>query len=421
MFPFTKNEARRSAMSRLRSVIRHEYLTIIRQPSFWIVMIAIPLIIAVVIGLNYLSNKTGSERIEEVAQQLQTVAIIDQSELINKEVVTQSGLQLYGEAELDARRDAVRSGDSQALIVFPENLASARSYQLYVNGTDITTIGAVGSLADSILKTSLFLPLGSAEVISLAQNGASSTITFFEDGQETAGFNAYIAPGLFVLLFYIIFAFSVGYMLTSISEEKENRSMEMVLTYVKPRTLIIGKLLGVSLVTLTQITFFALMAGIAYIVAQQTGGFTLPFGLDLSKMVIEPVTIILAASYLIVGFLMYAGFMTSVAAMAPSAKEANNFSTVFFIGAFVPFYFVMMLITDPENPISTFLTYFPLTSPVVTLIRNAVGNMDPFTAWTSLAVMTIFMILSIAIAVRAFRLGALEFAQTLKLTSLFKR
>ena len=106
-------------------------------------------------------------------------------------------------------------------------------------------------MADNILKTSLFIPLGSAEVIALAQDGASSTITTYENGQESAGFNAYIAPGLFLILFYIVFAFSISYMLTSVSEEKENRSMEMVLTYVKPRTLIIGKLLAVSLVTLT--------------------------------------------------------------------------------------------------------------------------------------------------------------------------
>lgn len=408
-------------MSRLRSVIRHEYLTIIRQPSFWITMVAIPLMIGVIIALNYFSTKTSSDRIDEVAKDLQTVVIVDQSGLVNKDVVTQSGLTLASGSELDSRRDAVRTGDSQALVVFPENLVETRSYQLYVDGNNITTISAVSSLADSILKTSIFLPLGSAEIIALAQNGASSSITFFEDGRETAGFNAYIAPGLFVVLFYIIFAFSISYMLTSVSEEKENRSMEMVLTYVKPRTLIVGKLLAVSLVTLTQLVFFGALALIAYLVAQNTGSFALPFGLDLSKVVIEPVSIILALGYLIIGFLMYAGFMTTVAAMAPSTKEANSFSSVFFIGAFVPFYFIMLLVTDPENPISNFLVYFPLTSPVSALIRNTVGNMDPLLAWSALAVMAIFMVLSIWAAVRAFKLGALEFAQTIKLSTLFKK
>ena len=55
-------------MSKLRSVIRHEYLTIVKQPSFWIIMVAIPAIIAVVFALNYFSNSSSSQRIEEIAK-----------------------------------------------------------------------------------------------------------------------------------------------------------------------------------------------------------------------------------------------------------------------------------------------------------------------------------------------------------------
>ena len=68
-----------------------------------------------------------------------------------------------------------------------------------------------------------------------------------------------------------------------------------------------------------------------------------------------------------------------------------------------------------------FLTYFPLTSPVVALIRNAVGNMEGFTPWLVLIVMTGFMFLSIWIAVKAFKLGALEFGSTIKLSKLFSK
>ena len=147
----------------------------------------------------------------------------------------------------------------------------------------------------------------------------------------------------------------------------------------------------------------------------------LPFGLELSKIVLDPMAIFFGFAFLVVGFLMYAGFMTATAAAAPSTKEANSFSAVFYIGAFVPFYFVMMLVTNPGNPIVQFLTYFPLTSPVVSLIRNTVGNLSIPEAWLSLIVMTIFMVFSIWVAVRAFKLGALEFSQTIKLSRLFKR
>ena len=291
-----------------------------------------------------------------------------------------------------------------------------------MNGMDFTTLSAVQTAASNILKTSLFLPLGSPEIIALAQNGAEGTMTFYQDGKETNGFNDYIAPGIFAILFFTILSFSLSYMLTSVSEEKENRSMEMVLTYVEPRTLIVGKILGISLVTRTQLGFFLVLAVIAYIVMRNTGSLsTLPLGIDLAKITLDPFRIFFAVGFMAVGFLLYAGFMVAVAAMAPSAKEANSFSSVFIIGAIIPIYFVALIVTDPTGAITNFLTFFPLSSPMTNLLRNTVGSLDPAMAWASLAVMTVFMIGSIWIAIRAFKLGALEFAQTVKLSSLFKR
>ena len=81
----------------------------------------------------------------------------------------------------------------------------------------------------------------------------------------------------------------------------------------------------------------------------------------------------------------------------------------------------MTIITDPTNTIVQVLTYLPFTSPVVTLIRNTVGNMGIVESWAALSVMIIGMILSIWIAIRAFRLGALEFGQTVKLGKIFKK
>ena len=409
-------------MSKLQSVIRHEYLTIVRQPSFWIVMIAIPLLLGGIFGLTFLGNQSSANRIEELSKDLKNVAIVDNSGLINKDVVTAHKLTLSPAAQTETLREQVQNGKKDGLIVFPADLKKAGSYQIYLSTNNLTQTSTVSALGDTILRTSLYLPLGSAEVIALAQNGASATITVYENGKESAGINGYIAPGLFIILFYIIFAFSVSYMLTSVSEEKENRSMEMVLTYVKPRTLIVGKLLAVSLVSLTQVLFFALLAVIAYIVMRQTGNaIALPFGIDFAKVVFEPMTMFFGLAFLVVGFLMYAGLMTATAAAAPSTKEANSFSSVFFIGAFIPFYFVMMIATDPNNPIVNFITYFPLTSPVVNLVRNTVDNLGPLQSWVSLAVMTGFMLLSIWIAIRAFKLGALEFNQTIKLSKLFKK
>ena len=409
-------------MAKLSTVIKHEYLTIIKQPSFWIVMLAIPLIIALVGGLSYLGNKSSADRIDELAKDLKNISIVDESGLISQDIVKAGGFTLSPASSEPQLREEVREGGKEALIVYPETLEKDRKYSIYLSSDDFTKMGSVTALADNLLKTSIFLPLGSAEIIALAQNGAETNVVTYRDGQETAGLNEYVVPGLFVVLFYIIFAFSVGYMLTSVSEEKENRSMEMVLTYIEPRKLIVGKLLAVIFVTVTQVLFFAVMAIIAYFVLQALGNaIALPAGIDLNKLVFDPLTILFGTGFLIVGFLMFAGLMTATAAIAPSTKEANSFSAVFYIGAFIPFYFVTMILTDPENPITKFITFFPLTSPVVTLIRNTVGNMTTIESVLALIAMTFFMVVSIWIAVRAFSRGALEYSSVLKLSTLFKK
>lgn len=409
-------------MHKLKSIIRHEYMTIIKQPSFWLVMIAIPVLIGGAISLSVLAGISSDERVEQIARDLKDVAIIDESSLIQKDVVEGSGLTLSDKNDADRLREDVRNGDREALIIYPADLAETRNYDVYVSSTDFTKSQAVGNLGESILTTSVFLPLGSSDVIALAQNGAESTLTTYDNGRETAGINEYIVPGAFIVLFYIIFAFSVGYMLSSVGEEKENRSMEMVLTYTNERSVIIGKLVAVGLVALTQVVFFVLVGLVGLLVYQSLGNnVALPLGLDPSAFVYEPLTIFFALGFLVAGFLMFAGFMTATASIMPSMKEANSLSAVFYIGAFAPFYFMTLVMTDPENPITKFLTFFPLTSPVVTLIRNTIGNMSTLESWLALIAMTLFMVLSIWLAVRAFRLGALEFNNRISLSKLFRR
>ena len=177
---------------------------------------------------------------------------------------------------------------------------------------------------------------------------------------------------------------------------------------------------GGGMRALTLATLFAATSG--YLVMLNIGTSpSLPAGIDIAKISLAPLPIFFGAAYLIVGFLMFAGFMTATAAAAPSSKEANSFSSIFFLSAFIPFYFIMPIVTDPEGPVVQILTYFPLTAPVVTLIRNTVGNMSELESWLALGVMTVFMVASIWIAIRAFRLGALEFGSTIKLSKLFKK
>ena len=104
-------------MSKLKSVIRHEYLTIVRQPSFWIIMIAIPALLGIVFALTFLGNQSSASRIEELSKDLKNVAIVDDSGLINKNVAEAADLSISPASETESLREQVQNGDKNALIV----------------------------------------------------------------------------------------------------------------------------------------------------------------------------------------------------------------------------------------------------------------------------------------------------------------
>jgi ABC-2 type transport system permease protein len=407
-------------MSKLRSVIRHEYNTVVKQPSFWVYMLVMPLIFVLIFVLIAIANRSDSTSLETLVNDLKGVAVVDASGLVSKEIVEASGQTFHPASELEALRQDVESGERKGLIYYPEDLTQTTEYDVYVHGNDFIFSTSVSEVGGALLRTSLYAPLGSPEVIALAQQGADAVTTTYANGSESVGFTRFIIPGAIAAMFFIILFFSIGYILTSISDEKENRSMEMALTYLSPRTLIVGKLIGVVLVTLTQLVFFGALGIIALLIAINTDLVQLPSNFNLAELPVDPIAILFGIGFVIVGFILFASFMAFIAALLP-AKQANNFSALFYILPFAPTWFIVTVLTDPDNPVVQFITYFPLTAPTTNLIRNTVGNIPVNEAALSLGIMALTALLVLALVVKIFPKGALEFQNPLSLKSIFAR
>lgn len=406
-------------MSKLRAVIRHEYFTVVKQKGFWAYMMSVPLIFLVVFLLIGLSSKSENTSLEKVSDDLKGVAIVDASGLIDTAIVQQSGQTVYPTKDYEVLKQEVSKGERKGLVYYPENILENRTYEVYVSGVDFLFSTSAGQMADAFLKTSLYAPLGSPEKIQLAQLGASGQTTTYVDGEASVGFARFIIPGAIAVMFFIILMFSIGYILTSIADEKENRSMEMALTYVSPRTLIVGKLISVVLITLTQLVFFAILGVLALVIAASTNFIQLP-NINLAELPVEPVTILLGLGFLVVGFVLFAAVMALIAVLLP-AKQANSWSALFYILPVIPFWFLTTVATDPANPVVQFITYFPLTAPMTNLIRNTVGNIPVNEALLSLGVMVIFATLVLWFVIKVFPKGALEFQNALSLKTIFSK
>lgn len=402
---------------KLQAVIRHEFLTIIKQPSFWISLVAFPLIIGVVILIGALTDTSDDAKIDPAKA---NIAIVDSSNLIKPAVAENYNLRFEDasrQADLEA---AVRDGEIDGLIVYPSGLTDNGMYQVFADNTDGDNAATISDLGRVVLQQSLLTPLESEKLIALALSGGQANVQSFTDGKPARKIAEYIVPGAFLVLFYIVLVFSIGYALTSVSEEKENRSIEMVLSYVKPRTLILGKLLAVILVTLTQMLFIGLMAAIAYVVARSLGNdLSLPF--DLSDLTFVPAEILIGLGFLVIGFIFYVGLMAMVGAIFPSSKEASGFSTLFFLLPAVPFWGIDAITNQASSMFAQILTYFPLTSPTTVLIRNAAGNLNLTEGLISLAILAISTLVIVALAAKAFRLGTLEYTNRIKFSALLRK
>lgn len=405
---------------KLFAVIRHEFLTIIKQPSFWISLFAVPVIGGIIILLGVLTNSSDEVDLDS-AKSTVKVAVIDNSGLIDDALLKAFDARRAMPSDQASLERDVRGGKLEGLIVYPKNLQDTGKYQLFADTTDNEKNGAiVAELARTVLQQSILTPLGSDKLVALALTGGEGQMQSFADGQPTRSVGAYIVPGAFLVVFYIVLVFSVGYALNSVSEEKENRSIEMVLSYVKPQTLILGKLLSIILVTLTQILTFAGMGLVAYIIFRSLGNdISLPF--SVSDLTFVPTELIIGGGFLVFGFVFYVALMAMIGAIFPSSKEAGAFSTVFFILPAVPFWSMDAITTQQPGMFAHILTYFPLTSPTTTLLRNTVGNLGVAEGLTALAVLIAATVIAIMLAAKAFRLGTLEYTDRIKFSLLFNR
>jgi ABC-2 type transport system permease protein len=404
---------------KLFAVIRHEFLTIVKQPSFWISLFSIPLIAGLIILVGVLTDSDDKD-IDPAKNKL-NVAVIDNSGVINTDVIKAFDLRREQPDKQPELERSVRSGDLDGLIVYPKSLTDTGKYRLFADNSDNDKNDAiVTALGRTVLQQSLLAPLESPKLAGLAISGGEGTMQSYTDGQPTRGLNESIVPAAFLVVFYIVLIFSVGYALSSVSEEKENRSIEMVLSYVKPQTLILGKLLSIILVTLTQILTFAVMGLAAYLVFRSLGNdISLPF--DVSNLTFVPSELAIGAGFLIFGFIFYVALMAMMGAIFPSSKEANGFSTVFYILPGVPFWSFDAITAQEPSLFTHILTYFPLTSPTTTLLRNAVGNLSVVEGLVSLILLILATGIAILLAAKAFRLGTLEYTDRIKFSSLFHK
>ena len=404
------------------NIINFEVFRALKKKSFWIASLAPLFLILVVFGIEYFSIKSATSNAAQQAQAFSQTAKIgefDDSGLVSKQLLTAAHIVI--EPSKDAGIAAVKSGELDAFFYYPSD-PGTMNIQVYAQDQGISFTPPYNTAATQLLTQSAIADVSAAvknsQVVQILQNPPAVAATTYKDGVETEGLLSAIAPGIFAVAFFLLFVLLASFMISSTAGEKENRTAEMLLTSIKVRTLIAGKIIAIFILGLVQLATLAVPLFIVLLSFPKQVG--LPAGVTLASIPLHPVAIIFAALFFTTGLLLFTALLVGFGAMFPSATEASRFLGIAIISAILPIYSLENIIDSPHTLIVTVFTYFPLTAPLTALLRNAVGS---FTIWESLGSLAVIIagaFIAVWFAVRAFRYGSMEYGRRVGIKELLR-
>jgi ABC-2 type transport system permease protein len=403
------------AQHNLGTVVGFEFARTMKKRGFWIATLAIPVVMAIVFALVYLSN--SSTHASEDAQKTAVVSFTytDASGLIIPEIASAMG----GRQAIDPGQAVqdVKDGVTDAHFAYP---AAPATEPVKVYGTDkgVFENGKYDAVAKQLLTASAQAKIGSPQLTAAAGGDVKTESQTFKNGQPTGGFGSVVPPLMFLLIFYVSIILLSNQMLNSTLEEKENRVTEMILTTLNPTTLIIGKVMALFMVGLVQILVFLTPIAAGYLFFREK--LALP-DFDLSNLSFEPGPMIVGALLLVGGFTVFTGVLVAIGAIMPTAKDAGTIFGPLMGLIFVPFYDVTLIVSDPRAPIVQFFTYFPLSAPVTAMLRNGFGTLSTLEAIIVIAELFVIGFLILRLAVHLFRYGSIQYSGKLSISGTFRK
>ena len=400
-----------SKMHNLGTVFKFETIRVLKKPTFWLMALGFPLMFAALYGIMFWSQSTTMQAAKELEKQEFSLAVTDDSKLVRPELLMAAKTKTVESKE--AGINDVKNGKIDAYIYFPKDI-SKQKVEVYGKDVGLFQNGKYGAVAQSLLSQSVASSVSQAQV-AILQNKVQLSSTTYLDGKEHGGINEMIAPGLFLVIFFMLVTFFGNQMLTSSTEEKENRTVEMLLTMVKTDTLITGKILSLMVLALIQMSVIVLPVVAGYLAFGSK--LQLP-NMDLSLLIFDPVRIGLALVIFLASFMMFTGMLVTLGAMMPTAKEASQWFGLVIMLIFGPFYGITAFVSFPDSPFVKFLSLFPFTAPIPLLLRNAVGNLPAWEGLLGVALLIVAAVFVLWLAVRVFRYGAMSYDSKLSLSAL---
>jgi ABC-2 type transport system permease protein len=235
------------------------------------------------------------------------------------------------------------------------------------------------------------------------------------DGTRALGGDAVLTlvlPLIVGVLFVIALLFGSQYLMQAVVDEKENRTMEVLVSSVTPFELLAGKILGLTMVSLTQVVVWSATAALAMIalvrVIPDLGGLEINAGFLLAMLLL-----------FLLQFVFFAAIMAAIGSIVNDSKQAQQWAAPFVLVAIAPEFFIPAIFAAPNSAVAVILTVLPFTSPFAFALRHGLTEVPFWQIALAVVLLALSAWLGIRFAARIFKSGMLRYGTTMPWSELF--
>ncbi|MFT4642417.1 MAG: ABC-2 type transport system permease protein [Candidatus Azotimanducaceae bacterium] len=434
-------------MSKLKLIIRREFIAKVRNKTFLVMTILSPLL---VVGMGALIGYLGKLNQENV----RVIAYLDESSLFQDQDFedTESVKYLdFSEDDYEVAKTKVDISDYYGLLYIPKKDSIndiASNVEFYSKKSpNIIVINSLENKVEERLRHVRMTQLGiDIDKLNESKVNANIKLLDFEGGKSSKLINSMkigvgMSAGYMIMMFIIIYGAMV---MRSVIEEKTSRIVEVIISSVKPFQLMMGKIIGTALAGLLQFTIWGiLLLIISAVLSSIFGVDTLDMqGVNVpseqaevmksmaksdAQLVFEELKNLPIATmffsfliYFIGGYLLYSSIYAAIGAAVDNETDTQQFMLPVIIplmlGVYIGF---ASVISDPHGPISTIFSMIPFTSPIVMLMRIPFG-----VPWWEIAISLLLLIgtflLIVWFAAKIYRVGILMYGKKPSYKELYK-
>jgi len=411
------------------------------------------LMVAMILLIGYLTKLNDSEK--------RVIAILNESDYFANEFMTNETTSYvkYRDLSLEQAKDSTKNMGYYGLVYLPNEdnleLVSKRAFFYSKEAPSTTTLASIERIFKERLRQERLRGLGmSAADYSEMDSSYQMNISTFEGEQNLKGINEIKAVigggfGYLIMMFIIIYG---GFVMRSVIEEKTSRIIEVIISSVKPFQLMMGKIIGTSLAGITQFGIWILSGSILLVIAMAI------FDIDPSMVSASPAAQVMGSGtnagipsmdmtaqlyaqelfdipwlllitffliYFILGYLIYSSIYAAIGAAVDNETDTQQFIFPVILPLMLAIYVgFFSVFSNPHGPIAVAFSLFPLTSPIVMMMRLPGGIGDGgVPIWqlvSSILILFVTFIGIVWLAAKIYRVGILMYGKKPSYKELFK-